>query len=255
MIAWHFGPVVGDAAVLKHEDPIGEVENAIVVGHDDTGAVLGNGDFAQEIHNAPTRARIKRGGWLIAHNKARFVNQCARNCDALLLTTGKLLGQFVGLIRDVELGQQFDCFLACLIDRHAFCDQGDCGIRSGIDRGDKIVLLEDEADVLEPEIDQFSIAKTVYVSAEHLHFAFGGPQDPAHDRDQRCFARPAFSDDVSHFAGLDVGVNAVQHAQGRLPGLEIANDPSCTDGRFRRAAPDCARIHGLAGCVDHRARS
>jgi hypothetical protein len=48
---------------------------------------------------------------------------------------------------------------------------------------------------------------------------------------------------IGHLARADVGIDAVQHADGGLPGLEIAGDAARADRRFGRAAADDARVH------------
>ncbi len=62
---------------------------------------------------------------------------------------------------------------------------------------------------------------------------------------KRGLARSAFADDKGHLARADVGIDAVQHADGGLPGLEIAGNAARADCRFGRAAADCSGVHGF----------
>ena len=89
VIVRHFSAVVGDAAVLKHEDAVCEVENAVVVSHDDAGTVGGNSDFAQQVHHPATRACIESGGRFVTHNQtlAQRMKRCFHLAEGTLQET------------------------------------------------------------------------------------------------------------------------------------------------------------------------
>ena len=158
------------------------------------------------------------------------MDQRAGDGDALLLAARKLVRQLVGLVRDVELGHHFDRAFAGLVTVHALRDQRHGGIAGRIYGGDQIVLLEDEADVVEAELDQFGVAQFVDVGAEDLHLALGRPEDAAHDRDHGRLARTAFPHEIGQLARTDVEIDTVQHGDGLLTGLEIARDAARADG-------------------------
>ena len=128
---------------------------------------------------------------------------------------------------------------------HSLRDQQHRGIAGSVDRGDQIVLLEDEADVLQPEFDQLGIGEIVDIGAEDLHLAQRRPQDAAHDRDERGLARAAFADEESQLARAYVEIDAMQHGDGLLAGHEIARHAARADCRLRSAAADGGGVHRL----------
>ena len=126
---------------------------------------------------------------------------------------------------EVWIGGDFDA-LARFVHGHPLRNQRNRRVGGGINRGNEVILLKDKADIVQPEIDKVIVRQLVNIGAKHLDLPFGGPQDAAHDRNQRGFARSAFPHNIGHLAGADIGVDAVEHADGGLPGFEIADDPA-----------------------------
>ncbi len=199
------------------------------MGNDDAGAVRGDGHLTQEVHHAATRRGIERGGGLIADHQPRLMHQRAGNRDALLLTARKLVGQFGRLIGNVEFGEHCHRAIACFLAIHPLRDQRDGGVAGRVDRRDEVILLEDEADVIQSEFDQLCVFERIDVRAEDLHLARGRPENAAHDRDQRGFARAAFADEISQLAGEYVEVDAVQDGNRLLACLEVACNAAGAD--------------------------
>jgi hypothetical protein len=129
--------VADDAAVLDLEDAVGEVEDAVVVGDDDDGAVRLDRDGAQQVHDAAAGAGVERRGRLVADDQPGIVDQRAGDGDALLLPAGQLARQALGKLADVELLQRlgaardrFGPFHAGGDQRHAaFSAEVSVGIR------------------------------------------------------------------------------------------------------------------------------
>ena len=80
------------------------------------------------------------------------------------------------------------------------------------------------------------------VAARIDDLTLGRPQDPAHDRDQRGLARPAFADEKGELPGTDVEIYTVQDGNRLLARLEIPGHGACTDRRFGPAATDGGRV-------------
>ena len=230
MVLRHGCAIVLDPPVLQHQDTVGEVEHAVVVRHDDAGAVFGHGHFAQQVHDPAARIGVQRGGRLVAHHQPRFVDKRAGDGHALLLAARKLVWQLGCLVADIQFFQHGDGPLPRLAAVHSLRDERDGRIAGRIDAGDEIVLLEDKADIRQPELDQLRVGEVVDVRAEDLDLAFCRPQDAAHDADQRRFAGPAFAHHVSQFAGADFRVDAVQNGDRLLARCEIARDAARGDG-------------------------
>ncbi len=71
---------------------------------------------------------IERRGRLVADDQARLMNQRARQCDALLLTAGKLRRQGVKPLLETEFGQQIGCPLHRPLARYARGEQRHSGV-------------------------------------------------------------------------------------------------------------------------------
>ena len=68
-------PMGDDPAVVHVGDPLAEVEDAVVVGDDDHGAVGLDGGLAEQLHHAQPGLVVERGGRLIADQEAGLVDQ------------------------------------------------------------------------------------------------------------------------------------------------------------------------------------
>jgi hypothetical protein len=103
MICWHRRAVMRYPPVFHGEDAVGEVENTVIMGDNDDGAVFGQSDFAQQVHHPAAGLGIKRGGRLVTDDQPRIVDQRAGDGDALLLPARERTGELFALIGDVEL--------------------------------------------------------------------------------------------------------------------------------------------------------
>jgi len=66
-------------------DPVCEVHDPRIVGHDDDGAPLTMGQHAEQLHRLEAVLRIERGRRLIGHQDFRIAGKRARDGDALFL--------------------------------------------------------------------------------------------------------------------------------------------------------------------------
>ena len=58
--------IFDDTAVVHVGDPVAELEDAVVVGDDDHGAVGPDGDLAEQFHDGQAGLVVERGGRLVA---------------------------------------------------------------------------------------------------------------------------------------------------------------------------------------------
>ena len=88
-------------AVVRHEsipdaiDMVKSFDHALVVCDADDRAVFVASDLAEECHDPPSAFCIEGGGRFVGEDHLRSIRQRARNRDALLLTTGELLGKVI----------------------------------------------------------------------------------------------------------------------------------------------------------------
>jgi len=92
-----------DTAILHERDAIGEVHDAVVVGHDDHGAVFAPGAFGEELHDSKAGVVVERRGGLVAEHEVRFVDEGAGDGDPLLLAPRELRGKRMGAFGEAEL--------------------------------------------------------------------------------------------------------------------------------------------------------
>ena len=87
--------------------PIEHVQRAVVVCHHHHGGTAFMGDLAEQLHDLAASLAVQCRRRLICQNKAGLVGEGAGHGHALLLTSGKGVGEIVGAIRDAQVVEQF----------------------------------------------------------------------------------------------------------------------------------------------------
>ena len=140
-----------EPAVAEPENVIEAVENHFVMRDTNDRSILFDGDPAQQIHHYSGARRVERRGRLICENDARPVGERAGNRDALPLPAGQLRRHRVPTVADLQVVQQLDG--ACESRRgtksRKLQHHGD--IVGGVEEGQQIGVLENEADLVEPQ--------------------------------------------------------------------------------------------------------
>jgi hypothetical protein len=133
------------------EDVIETVKDHLVMGDDDDRGALLNCDPAQQIHHDAGARRVQWRGRLIRQYDARTVGERTGNRHALGFTPGKLLGQRMLAVADLEIVELFDGAGARggSAHPHEMHRYGD--VVAAVKERQKIWVLENEADLLEPQ--------------------------------------------------------------------------------------------------------
>jgi len=76
--------------VVHASDTVGVVENAVVMGDNEHGAVLTAGDMLEELHDNMTVMGVQSSGRFIADDQAWLMHERTGDCDTLLLAARKL---------------------------------------------------------------------------------------------------------------------------------------------------------------------
>jgi hypothetical protein len=74
-----------DPSVLHSNDAVSKTKDAVVVGDDNHRAAGRESRLPQNLEHGLTRFGVERGGRLVADDKARRMNNSARDRDSLLL--------------------------------------------------------------------------------------------------------------------------------------------------------------------------
>src|SRR6185312_2670638 len=100
---WRLGAVVDETPVVQLDRAIFGAPDQIQIvrRHDDGGA--GGVDFAQKLKHSACRALVQIAGRLVRDEHERIVDECAGDCDTLLLTARKLARQRGSLGRQADL--------------------------------------------------------------------------------------------------------------------------------------------------------
>ncbi len=114
----HAGRERREPAVFEGNDTIGDIENAIVVSHQQDGAALAFRKVVNVFDHLASRCPIKRGCGFIGQNDLRFANEGAGDRHALLLPAGDLRRVVIDAIAQTDRFQDRDTFLPGLPPRH-----------------------------------------------------------------------------------------------------------------------------------------
>src|SRR5262249_7940333 len=115
-------------------------------------------------------------------------------------------------------------------NRQPGCDQWNGCVLGGGQRRQKIVLLEDEADVATAERDLLGVRHSREWLAARLNFARCRAQDPGDDRDQGRLAAAGRPNQHRQLSGGNLEVDAVQDLNRPVAHAEGLRDAAATDG-------------------------
>ena len=138
--------VVDDLAVFDFDDAVGVVGDVAVVGDEDDGVAFGV-QFAEDFHHFFAAVAVERAGGFVGEDDLPAVHQGAGDGDALLLPAGKLTGFVLGVVAEAEASQQRLGARFAHVRRRAGVNSGNGDVFPGLEVGEQVVALEDEADV------------------------------------------------------------------------------------------------------------
>ena len=137
--------------------------------------------FLQHPQHFPAGVAVQRAGGLVGQNHRRIAGQGPGDGGALLLAAGQLAGLVVELFAQPHLFQGGFGPAVPLRGGNAGVDQGDFHVLHQIQLGQKVVLLEDEAQHFVADFGQLVGAHAAHIPAVQLVGALGGDVQTADD--------------------------------------------------------------------------
>jgi hypothetical protein len=173
---------------------------------------------------------VEGGGGLVTDDEARLVDECSGKCDALLLAAGEGAGIVVCAAGHAEaIEDLFGAFDGGgAIDPSG--EEWNGGVFCGGEGWEKIVLLEDETEVLPPKEDLVSARHFGELLAEDGDFAFGWIEEASDDGDEGGFATATGANEEGHLAAVGLEVDAAKDIDFGVTSAEGFSDAMARDG-------------------------
>ena len=194
-------PTCWDDAVLHNGDTVADGHCLFLIVGDvhggDANALLGVADDAAHLD---TELCVQIGKRLVHQQHIRRDDQCASQCDTLLLTAGKLVGQVFELIAQTHPLKGSFCRRVALCGGDARIHKGNFHVLQKCQLRKQVVLLEDEAQLLVPDVCQLTAAHLADIPAVQQISAFGRHVQTADDVHTSGFTRTGLADDGHELA-------------------------------------------------------
>ena len=169
--------VLDDQAVGEEEDAVGDRGGVRVMGDHDGRLAVGRHRVAQQVEDLAARRRVEVARRLVGEHDGRPRDERARDRDSLLLAAGELGRPVRETLREPDLAVSSSTH-----SRSGF-------VSGQLEREDDVLLarehrqqveeLEDEPDVLAPELRQLRVVETRDVGARDRDRALVGRSSPA----------------------------------------------------------------------------
>ncbi len=242
-------------AIAEFDDAPCMLRHVVVVGDQQHGMTL-LVELAQQAHDLFAAMAVERAGRLVGENDGAAVHQRARDRDALLLAAGKLARPMLQPVAQAERGQDFVGAGDALGMRHPGVDRRHFDVFRRRRGRQQIVLLEDEAEGLAPQVGARVAVELGDFAAVEAIGAAGRPVEQADEIHQGRLAGTGSAHDGDELAGLDVERDAVQHLGRHVAAVIDLDDVAQGDQRHgrcrrrgRRTAGGKRRVHrrGILG--------
>jgi hypothetical protein len=162
------------------------------------------------------------------------VDQRAGESDPLLLAPGKSRREGFGPVGEPELRQEPLRLGQRLLPRLARRQQGHGDVLGGGQRGEEVVLLEEEAQVLTAEQDLLLSPEVVDGRAEHAQVAARAVQETRDDRDERRLSAAAGPNQEAQLPEARVEVDTAEGLDPRLSLAEVLSHSAAGHGELGR---------------------
>ena len=153
---------------------------------------------------------VQGAGGLVGHDDGRVGADGPGDGHPLLLAARHLGGPVTRPVEHAHLVQGLLHPNVPLVDGHALVDEGQLHVFRGVEGGDQVVALEDEADLLVSEMGLLLIGEAGDIGAVQVVFPVGGDvQQPQHVHEGG-LARAGGADDGHELPPVDLEIEAVQ---------------------------------------------
>ena len=223
-------PVGNDHAVGNLDDPVGLAGNFRIVGDDNDGVALAV-ELGQNAHQIGAALLVERTGRLVGEDHVATVHQRPRHADALLLAAREFVRAVEHALAEAESGQQLLRPLAPCRTVRPGINRWHLDVFGGIEIGQQLVALEDEAEILPPQPGDIVRVERRHVLALEAVGAAPFAIEAADDVHQRRLAGAGSANDGDHLSGVDGEVDVLQRGEDFVTGLEDALQPADLDDR------------------------
>ena len=227
----------------RHETAVAQDQVALAVAcdvelvrhHDDGDALFV--ELLEHAHHLNGGLAVEIAGRFIREEDLGVVGECARDCDALLLAAGKLVGKMIGPVREADDLEAVERPLAHLARRVALLavHHGQFRVFQRGGTGEQVEALEYEADLLVADVgelvavelgdvdpvEQVATARRTVEAAEQVH--------------ERGLAGAARAHERHEFAAVNLDRDAAHGMHGNLAGVvDLVNLLDFDDGSHGR---------------------
>src|SRR5262249_8228350 len=182
-----------EPSVADPHHPVRDVANRRVVGHDHEALPLVLGEAAEEAEDLRSHRGVEVGGGLVGEDHPGRSRERARDGDALLLAAGEVARQEALAVAEADALEHAVRFQVRSPAALALHVERVLDVLEGGERGEEVVLLEDEADRLPAHRAKRRRVVELHPPAGHGHGPRGGREDAAHDRQERRLPGPGRS--------------------------------------------------------------
>ena len=195
----------------------------MIVGDDDDRVALAV-KLPEQAHEVGAALGIEGAGRLVSEDDFATVHQRPGDADALLLAAGQGAGAVAQPVAEAEADQQVGGAAGARAIVDAGIDRRHRGIFDGIEVGEELVALEDEAEMLAPQLGELVGRELADVAAREGIGPFARRIEAADQVHQRRLAGARLADDGDHLARPDVEIDMVEHRDAFAAGREPAGD-------------------------------
>ena len=190
------------------------------MGDEDDGVAL-LVQLLQHPQHFPAGMGVQRTGGLVGQDQGRVADQRPRDGNALLLAARKLVGLAFQFIAQAHLLQHRLGAGPALAAGYPGVDQGHFHITHQVQLGQKVILLEHEAQHLVADSGKLVAAHLAHIPAVQLIGACGGHVQAADDVHAGGLARTGLAHDGHELACLDPHGDVVQRLDHRVAHVVI----------------------------------
>ncbi len=205
-----------NAAVLDADDPIAQIDQALIV-RDQNATLAALVHFAGEFfHHLSSSMGVETGSWLIGQDDARIVHQRPGNRDALSLAAGERGRMVPGAVAHVQLAQQEIGAAASLIVREIEELTHEEKLLSGGQVGNQVRTLKNKPDLMQPEVRSLASAGPGKVDAGQARVSGRRCEQCARYRKKRGLPRSRRADQSYQLALCNLEVDIDQCVDTRI---------------------------------------
>ena len=225
------------APVFDVEQTIGDAQDPIVMRNHDDRPILTSRQALQRVQHPAAGMTIEGRGWLVAEKDAGVGHECASDGYALLLTAGKEANLGVDFIAHRDESESTLGARDTLGCRLPAQEQRDGDVLERRQSGQQVELLEDEPDLVAPDLREHVGAFMGDDFTIHRDVALGRREHEAEDAEERRLAAAGRTHDDEHLASVDGDVDREKRTKSEVVRPEHFPDTMTFEDRLHHRQP------------------